>query len=60
MLRRTPSSAIFLPLGLAEGIKVAQQAAHLVSEGFPGSMEIKFERVCKPFMLLHVNRCKPS
>ena len=39
-----------------EAICMAQQAAALVSDGFPALMEIKFERVCRPFMLLHVNR----
>ena len=39
-----------------EAIRMAQRAAALVSSGFPDLMEIKFERVCRPFMLLHVNR----
>lgn len=42
-----------------EAIAAAQLAATLVSDAFPEHMEIKFEKVCQPFMLLHVNRCLP-
>jgi hypothetical protein len=27
-----------------------------VSAAFPAVMDLKFERVCQPFMMLHVNR----
>jgi DNA polymerase delta subunit 1 len=37
-------------------IQVAHLAAQVVSAAFPDPLEIKFERVCHPFMLLHVNR----
>ena len=35
---------------------MAQEAAHLVSDAFPKNLDIKYEKVCQPFMLLHVNR----
>lgn len=43
--------------GKEEAIKAAQLAATLVSDAFPPHTEMKFEKVCQPFMLLHVNRC---
>jgi DNA polymerase elongation subunit (family B) len=39
-----------------EAIQAAQLAATMVSDAFPKHMEMKFEKVCQPFMLLHVNR----
>ena len=43
----------------AEAVKLGLAAAAAVSAGFPPEMEIKYEKVCQPFMLLHVNRCDP-
>lgn len=40
----------------AEAVAVAQEAAARVSDAFLTEMELKYERVCQPFMLLHVNR----
>ena len=41
----------------SEAVKLGHAAAAAVSAGFPPEMEIKYEKVCQPFMLLHVNRC---
>jgi len=41
----------------AEAVLLGQQAAQLVSAQFPDPIELKYERVMAPFMLLHVNRC---
>ena len=38
------------------GVQVGQVAGKLVSAAFPDVMDLKFERVCQPFMMLHVNR----
>jgi hypothetical protein len=35
---------------------LGRAAARLVSARFPPEMELKFEAVCQPFLLLHVNR----
>ena len=43
-----------------EAISMAQEAARLVSDAFPKNLDIKYEKVCQPFMLLHVNRCASS
>ncbi len=40
-----------------EAMRLGNEAAKFVSEAFPRPMELKFERVAQPFMLLHVNRC---
>jgi len=42
--------------GVTTAIKVGQLASEIVSATFPDPMELKFERVCAPLMLLHVNR----
>ncbi|KAK9805765.1 hypothetical protein WJX73_007272 [Symbiochloris irregularis] len=39
-----------------EALQIGAQAAKLVSAAFPEQMELKFEKMCMPFMLLHVNR----
>ena len=39
-----------------EAIQIGQMAAAQVSAVFPAEMELKYERICQPFMLLHVNR----
>lgn len=39
-----------------QAIGIAQEAARLVSDAFPQNLDIKYEKVCQPFMLLHVNR----
>ncbi len=36
--------------------QVGKLAGQLVSAAFPAVMDLKFERVCQPFMMLHVNR----
>ena len=54
------TDSLFLHLPQAVDIRSAMQtaktAAHIGSSAFPAPMELKFERVCAPFMLLHVNR----
>ena len=40
----------------AQAVEVGAEAAKLVTAAFPDEMELKFERMCLPFMLLHVNR----
>jgi hypothetical protein len=42
-----------------QAIAAGRLASRVVSAAFPPPMELKFERVCQPFMLLHVNRCLP-
>jgi len=39
-----------------EAIGLGQAAAELVTAGLPSPIELKYERVMSPFMLLHVNR----
>lgn len=39
-----------------EAIEMGQKAADQVSEVFPSAMSLKYERICQPFLLLHVNR----
>lgn len=41
-------------------VQIGRLAGQLVSAAFPGVMDLKFERVCQPFMMLHVNRLLPS
>jgi len=38
-------------------MRLGNEAAKFVSVAFPNPMELKFERIAQPFMLLHVNRC---
>ena len=40
-----------------EAMRLGNEAAKFVSAAFPIPMELKFERVAQPFLLLHVNRC---
>ena len=40
-----------------EAMRLGNEAAKFVSAAFPNPMELKFERVVQPFLLLHVNRC---
>lgn len=42
-----------------EAIALGRKAAAVVSARFPPAMELKFEAVCCPFLLLHVNRRAP-
>lgn len=35
---------------------LGRKAASVVSARFPAEMELKFEAICRPFLLLHVNR----
>lgn len=48
-----------LPLRMqaVEAMRLGNEAAKFVSAAFPRPMELKFERVAQPFLLLHVNRC---
>lgn len=46
----------FPEASIEEAIPLAQQAASKVSDAFAAEVELKFERVCQPFILLHVNR----
>lgn len=39
-----------------QAIAAGRLASKLVTAAFPPPMELKFERVCHPFLLLHVNR----
>ena len=43
-------------LQAVEAMRLGNEAAKFVSAAFPSPMELKFERVAQPFMLLHVNR----
>ena len=36
--------------------QAGRRAAEVVSSAFPAPMEMKFEKVCQPLLLLHVNR----
>jgi DNA polymerase delta subunit 1 len=40
----------------AEAVELGQAAASLVTQQLPPPIELKYERVLAPFMLLHVNR----
>ena len=53
------TDSLFLQLpsaGTILAIKTGHKAAQVVTAAFPPPMELKFERVCSPLMLLHVNR----
>ena len=51
---------IHFPSASAEqAIALGRKAAAVVSARFPAAMELKFEAVCCPFLLLHVNRPAP-
>lgn len=39
-----------------QAFQVGAEAAKMVTSAFPDEMELKYERMCLPFMLLHVNR----
>lgn len=39
-----------------QAIAAGRLASRVVSAAFPDPMDLKFERVCLPFLLLHVNR----
>ena len=43
-----------------EAMRLGHEAAAYVSGNFPKEMELKFEKVAQPFLLLHVNRCRNS
>lgn len=53
---RVPCASFPQAPDAAAAIRVAREAAKVVSAAFPDPVEIKFERVCQPFLLLHVNR----
>lgn len=40
----------------AEAVSLGQQVAQLVTTQLPPPIELKYERVMSPFLLLHVNR----
>ncbi|KAI3433870.1 hypothetical protein D9Q98_003673 [Chlorella vulgaris] len=54
------TDSLFLHLPQAadarQAIAAGRLASKLVTAAFPPPMELKFERVCHPFLLLHVNR----
>lgn len=54
----TDSLFVVLPraLDVPSAIQAGHVAAEIVSKAFPDPMELKFERVCAPLILLHVNR----
>jgi len=54
----TDSLFVSLPQcqSVVDAIRVGHAAAATVSSAFSSPMELKFERVCAPLMLLHVNR----
>jgi DNA polymerase elongation subunit (family B) len=55
---QTDSVFIHFPSATAaEAVTLGQQAAQLVTAQLPAPIELKYERVMCPFMLLHVNRC---
>ena len=55
---QTDSVFVHVPgASTAEAVDVGRRTAQLVSAAFPTPMELKFESVNQPFMLLHVNRC---
>jgi hypothetical protein len=55
---QTDSVFIHFPSATAaEAVGLGQQAAQLVTKQLPPPIELKYERVMCPFMLLHVNRC---
>lgn len=41
---------------LPQALQIGARATRLISAAFPEQMELKFEKMCLPFMLLHVNR----
>ena len=51
------TSVLSLCMQAVEAMRLGNEAAKFVSAAFPRPMELKFERVAQPFMLLHVNRC---
>jgi DNA polymerase delta subunit 1 len=54
---QTDSVFIHFPSATAaEAVALGQQAAQLVTQQLPPPIELKYERVMCPFMLLHVNR----
>ena len=51
------SYLVLLCVQAVEAMRLGNDAAKFVSAAFPRPMELKFERVAQPFLLLHVNRC---
>ena len=47
----------FAHVQTTEAMRLGHEAAAYVSGQFPPEMELKFEKVAQPFLLLHVNRC---
>lgn len=48
--------ASFPAATMQQALQLGRLAGELVSAAFPPVMDLKFERVCQPFMMLHVNR----
>ena len=48
--------ATLLTAADVQAFEVGRQVAAAVSSAFQEPMELKLERVCRPFLLLHVNR----
>jgi hypothetical protein len=54
---QTDSLFLLVPgASVPQALQLGELAARLVSERFPDPMELKFEQVMRPFLLLHVNR----
>jgi len=53
---KTCSTNVYKSLSSLMWAQVGKLAGQLVSAAFPAVMDLKFERVCQPFMMLHVNR----
>jgi hypothetical protein len=57
-LPQTDSVFLHLPAAsAAEAVGLGQAAARAVTAGLPPPMELKFEKVFCPLLLMHVNRC---
>jgi DNA polymerase elongation subunit (family B) len=54
---QTDSLFVVVPgASVPQVLQLGELAARLVSEHFPDPIELKFEQVLQPFLLLHVNR----
>lgn len=63
MLQTDSLFAHFPNASVEDAIAAGNRAGELVSESLPDPLDLKFERVCWPFMMLHVNRwadCAPE
>ena len=60
MLQTDSLFAHFPNASVDEAIAAGNRAGELVSKSLPDPLDLKFERVCWPFMMLHVNRWAAS